>query len=238
VNTTKETILSILSEAENRNFQVGKTQLVKYMYLVEVEYFRKTGKRLTDLEWKFYHFGPYAFELESILNLPEFIKEKIELGSGKIFSKFTIAEPLPKYKDIVDAKLSLIIKRVVSEWGDKALHELLDFVYFETEPMEAVKKRGDILNFSTIQREISNAVIPLKASKVTIARITELKKRIAPALKRLSEQRINALHKDKDYEEATAAWGEGISNEYNPEDLKNILLTITESPHASGQKRN
>lgn len=238
MNITKEILLSILSEAETRNFQVGKTQLVKYLYLVEVEYFRETDKRLTDLEWKFYFYGPYAFELEPIFDLPEFLKEEIQLKNGKTFNKFAVAETLTKYKDIVDAKVSLIIKRVIGEWGNKALQELLDFVYFETEPMESVKNRGDVLDFSTIQRGIMTSVIPLKASNETIDKIAELKKRIAPALKRLSEQRVNQMNKDDDYKEATEAWDEGTNNELNPEALKNISLTITESPHAAGQKRD
>jgi len=237
VNTVKDILLSLLSEAAHKNYSVGKTQLVKYLYLVELDYFKDNKNRLTDLEWKFYHYGPYAFELESILELPEFAKKEFPLENGKTYQRFAVAESLQTY-DLVDTKVSLIIKRVIGQWGDKSLRELLDYVYFETEPMEAVKKRGDVLDFSTIRKEVSNVVIPLKASKKTEERIAELRKRIAPTLKRFGEQRIREIHKDKDYEEAMRAWDEDINKDFDPEALKNIILTITELPHDANKKGN
>lgn len=237
MNTVKDILLSLLSEAAHKNYSVGKTQLVKYLYLVELDYFKDNKNRLTDLEWKFYHYGPYAFELESILELPEFAKKEFPLENGKTYQRFAVAESLQTY-DLVDTKVSLIIKRVIGQWGDKSLRELLDYVYFETEPMEAVKKRGDVLDFSTIRKEVSNVVIPLKASKKTEERIAELRKRIAPTLKRFGEQRIREIHKDKDYEEAMRAWDEDINKDFDPEALKNIILTITELPHDANKKGN
>jgi uncharacterized phage-associated protein len=237
VNTVKDILLSLLSEAEHKNYPVGKTQLVKYLYLVELDYFMDNKKRLTDLEWKFYHYGPYAFELESILELPEFAKKEFPLEGGKTYQRFALAESLQTY-DLVDTKVSLIIKRVIGQWGNKSLRELLDYVYFDTEPMEAVKKRGDVLDFSTIRKEMSNVVIPLKASKKTEEQIAELRRHIAPTLKRFGEQRIREIHKDKDYEEAMRAWNEDMNKDFDPEALKNIILTITELPHDTNKKGN
>lgn len=238
---TQNVLLSILSEARSKNLPVGKTQLVKYLYLTEVEYYRETGSRLTDLEWKFYYYGPYAFELESIFDSPEFSKKEIPLENGKTFKRFAVAEPSHAYHENIDAKISFVIKRVVGEWGNKSLQELLDYVYFETEPMEAVKKRGEILDFSTIQKEETHAVIPLKASKETIARVAELRKRIAPTLQRFSEQLHRGgrqTQKDKDYNAASVAWDEEMEKVLDVEALKNITLKITGAPDAATQKGN
>ena len=142
---------------------------------------------------------------------------------------------------ILMSKVSLVIKRVVGEWGSRSLPELLDYVYFETEPMEAVKKRGEILDFSTIQKEEAHAVIPLKASKETIARVAELRKRIAPTLQRFSEQLHRGggeTQKDKDYNAASAARDEEMRKEFDAEALKNITLKITDAPDAATQKGN
>lgn len=37
-----------------------KTKIVKACYLLESDYFNKTGKRLTDIEYKSYFYGPYS----------------------------------------------------------------------------------------------------------------------------------------------------------------------------------
>jgi hypothetical protein len=42
------------------------------------------------------------------------------------------------------------VSQVVHEWGDAELNALLDYVYFETEPMQAAK-RGDRLDFSVVR---------------------------------------------------------------------------------------
>jgi len=165
MNTTQDILLSILSEAQGKNLSVGKTQLVKYLYLTEVEHFRETGSRLTGLEWKFYHYGPYAFELETILAATVFKSEETKMSAEKSFKRITVAEPTKHCSDLVDVKTGLIIKRIIGTCGAKPLQDLLDFVYFETEPMQSVDGRGQSLDFSTIKKDESATVIPLKASR-------------------------------------------------------------------------
>jgi len=42
-----------------------KTKIIKACYLLESEYFDKTGQRLTNIKYKYYYYGPYS---ESIVN--------------------------------------------------------------------------------------------------------------------------------------------------------------------------
>ncbi|MEX1276915.1 MAG: type II toxin-antitoxin system antitoxin SocA domain-containing protein [Bacteroidota bacterium] len=207
-------MLHILTEASERDFSIGKTQLVKFLYLTEVEYFRITRQRLTDLRWLFYHYGPYALELEDILAHPEFHKEQFTTQSERDFIRFRVAERVRGYKSSLDAKVTLIIKRIVGQWKDKPLPELLDYVYFETEPMQEVKKRGDVLDFSTIRPESeTERVIPLKASKATERKVAELRGRMKPFLESIGEQRAKEPESSADYLAAISAWAEeeGIS---------------------------
>ena len=46
----------------------GKTKLVKLLYLMDVENYRRRQETISGLEWCFYHYGPYAFEIDSALN--------------------------------------------------------------------------------------------------------------------------------------------------------------------------
>jgi len=231
VNTIKNILLSILTESQNKNYAVGKTQLVKYLYLVELEYFRQTKSRLTDLQWKFYHYGPYAVELESVLESQEFAKQHVPLENGKTYKRFTVAEPLPTYKDVVDTKVSIIIKRVVGQWGNKSLQELLDYVYFETEPMQAVEHRGESLDFSTILKEQNPETIPLKASKETEKKVAELRQRFQKRLIEVAEMQPAKEIISESYKLALEAWGEDETQGW--EGAEKIRLTLTKPENDS-----
>ncbi len=205
---TKDILIQLLSEASEKGKNLGKTQLVKFLYLTEVESFRETSERLTDLQWLFYYYGPYAVELDSILSGREFEKTQFKTQQERDFTRIRVAEGMIPYNRKVDVKLTLLIKKIVRQWIDKPLEELLDYVYFETEPMQAVEKRGDVLDFTTIKKENAQVVIPLKASKETELKIAELRRRIAPTLKKLAEWRKVSEPTTEEYQEALRAWDE------------------------------
>lgn len=211
----KDILLQILREAS-----FGKTRLVKLLYLVEVEYFQAASERLTNLRWLFHHYGPYAFELEDVLAQPQFSREQVRTQDEKDVTCFKVAEERVPYGWKLDARISLLVKRIVGEWRGKSLEELLDFVYFETEPMQAVRNRGDLLDFTVIKSGGEQVTIPLKASRDTELRIAELRKQIAPTLKRLGEQRRPAQLEGEEYQEAMKAWDVERNKEFSPEALQ------------------
>lgn len=231
----KDILLQILEEASIQNASFGKTQLIKLLYLTEVEFYRDQEKRLTDLNWLFYHYGPYALELDNILSGTEFEQTKIKTQSDKDWIRFKIAERMRQYKPQIDTGLSLLIKKIVGQWKDKPLEELLDYVYFETEPMENVDKRGDVLDFTTIKKENAQVIIPLKASKETELKVLELRKRFAQTLKRYARKHVPEIINDKDYQDAMDAWDEDMRKDFDPEILKKIKITINKHTYDSGE---
>lgn len=210
VISPKNILLQILKETAEKNYSIGKTHLIKLFYLTEVEYFRETGERLTDLGWMFYHYGPYALELENVFQEKEFEKITKQTQTDREFIQFKVSRLWRdgSYQPFVDTKLSLLIKRIVGMWGSVELTDLLDYVYFETEPMQAVEKRGELLDFSTVKKENVEVVVPLKASKEAEQRVAELRKRIAPTLKKLAERRSVPEPETESYREAMRAWDE------------------------------
>ena len=234
----KDILLQVLSEAAEKNRGLGKTRLVKFFYLAEVEYYRDSGERLTDLKWLFYHYGPYALELEGILAEREFQKTEIKTQDDKDVILFRVAEPVLPYVRRIDAKVSLVIKKIVGQWVDRTLAELLDYVYFETEPMQRVNKRGEVLDFTTVRKETRTEVVPLTASKEVKRKVDELRKRIGPTLSRLAEQRSPLREEGKEYQAAMEAWEEDMGRQFDPEDLKRISLTITRPTNNTGEQGN
>jgi len=45
----------------------SKTKILKLLYLLDIESYRKTGATLTGFEWKFYKYGPWAESYDDAL---------------------------------------------------------------------------------------------------------------------------------------------------------------------------
>jgi len=120
------------------------TRLVKLLYLADLEW-RRThkGEPIANLTWKFLRFGPYANELADLLGGPEL--EVTELEQGKDARRFTFGKETEKSG--LPSEIVGLLNQLVKKWGDVQLNKLLDYVYFDTEPMENAK-RYELLDFS------------------------------------------------------------------------------------------
>lgn len=149
-----------------------KTRLIKILYLLEVNYYRHKREKLTDLEWRFFHYGPYSFGLEKILGSPDLERVDIELDEGKSGVKFLLDEDLDKLESQVDVIVPSLIHSLVKRWGDAELNELLDYVYFETEPMQHAKKNAKL------RFEIVPPFAPLKTVRVDKEKLNSIRERM------------------------------------------------------------
>lgn len=144
----KSAILHLLKKAKEEEIGIGKVRLVKLLYLLDVEYYRTYGKKYTDLDWILYKYGPFAFEVEDLCKKARIIEEDVLLKEDRIFKQL-------KYEDMwmEDVRLPIeprsILEYMLRKWGSVDLNRLLDYVYFETEPMEDAKLR-EKLDFSKI----------------------------------------------------------------------------------------
>ena len=177
---------------EERQVGFGKTKLVKLLYLIDVENYRRRRRTLTGLEWQFYHYGPYAFAFDEALEDLEFDipQESIRTGNGRDAIVFrldwNIRSRLGSY--IESAELSLV-NRILREWGEVELNPLLDHVYFNTEPMREAK-RGEILDFSTIQpRRVQRS--SRDATQMTADRLAEYRTRFKESMAGRESRSLN-----------------------------------------------
>jgi hypothetical protein len=175
----KNAVFYILERAENQKISIGKTRLIKLLYLLDIENYRSNQRVLTGLDWIFYKYGPYAFEIEKFLDKIGVIEEDVLIGGGKIFAN------LKKEFEEEDIKLDIetkaMIEKLIDDWGTADLNELLDYVYFETEPMFKVELRQK-LDFSSVKGRRKKRKIEL--SRKSKEKLGELGKRIK---KRLEE---------------------------------------------------
>lgn len=134
---------------------VTKTKLLKLLYLFDVEYYRVHRTTFTGFCWKFFHLGPWAAEFDptleglvtkGILFPQQSSNREFETIFFKPAERIDLREPFTNVKD------EYILRGVLKNWGTRPTGEILDYVYFQTEPME-VGIRNAPLDFSVIQSE-------------------------------------------------------------------------------------
>jgi hypothetical protein len=59
-------IQAVLSRVHEREGYVTKTKLLKYLYLFDLETYRRTGRALTGFEWIFHLYGPWAPQYDGL----------------------------------------------------------------------------------------------------------------------------------------------------------------------------
>jgi len=158
-----DVLLSILQHywTKYENYPT-KTKLLKLGYLVDVLYTRKFRRQLSDAEWIYYLFGPYVMDFDNILESGPFEHEEVETKEDWTA---TIVVPAREPKEELDLDARIMISTVVSDFGGLLLNDLLDHVYFDTEPMINADRRGEKLDFSTVQPQEFYKVRELKIDR-------------------------------------------------------------------------
>lgn len=147
-------ILYIIDKVESEGGAISTIRLVKFLYLIDVEHYRRHGQTLTGLEWVYHKYGPYAFALPEIfacLRLDVEEEEYITLKGHK-GRRFHVHVP-QDITDVLPFAKEVLVNRVLKWWMWEDTNVLLDHIYFETEPMQH-GQRGEALDFSTIRRDV------------------------------------------------------------------------------------
>ncbi|MCY7331870.1 MAG: SocA family protein [Pseudanabaena sp. CAN_BIN31] len=119
---------------------ITKTQLTKFLYLADLYAVKWTGNPLTDLDWRYYLYGPWNEETDQVL------KELYDRGILGEYKKdqSTFIKPMENCPNLEDLGLSqgleLMLRNIRKEWiGAGKLDQLLEYVY-QTEPMLEAQK--------------------------------------------------------------------------------------------------
>ena len=147
---TEELISYIIAKLSGK---IIKTQLVKLIYLCDVEAYKFTGSQVTNIKWEYYHYGPYNKELDHKLQLLEKNKIIEKIPKSRITEK---QEPyfIYKHKGIdINYDFSVmqknIINTILKQYGSFTLNSLLELIY-DVEPMKNTKQ-GKLIDFDKIR---------------------------------------------------------------------------------------
>ncbi len=166
-----EDLLAILSLKHIDKFGIppNKTKLIKLAYLAEVYYKSNTSNRLTDLEWIYWIFGPYIRDIDSVLANDSIFVAPSEHAN---FIPIVVREDYEHVTSTLDENIAILS---ALDHGTDDLNQLLDFVYFETEPMIKAKSRGELLDFGSV---LPQSYYSIKSYRVSEKQREEISKRI------------------------------------------------------------
>lgn len=122
---------------------LGRTQLMKFLYLADYEARRLLGRSISGLKYIWYHHGPYdenAVKAMSHLDDLKIIHEStVMYPNGRISYRYNRGV-LPAALDGFSAIELQILKHVSEEYSKYSLDDLLEWVY-DTEPMVKAKEQ-------------------------------------------------------------------------------------------------
>ena len=151
----KNLIHAVVSQAVEKGGYVTKTKLLKLLYLLDVEYYRLHRQTYTGFNWKFFHLGPWAREFDPLIEelvRTETLLERASTKQEYDAKFFHAAEPRDTsglFSTFADESL---LRSVLNTWSEASTGEILDYVYFHTEPMEH-GIRNEALDFSTVSQD-------------------------------------------------------------------------------------
>ncbi len=198
----RDLIPAIVSYVVQRGSYVTKTKLLKLLYLCDVEYYRIFRRLLTGFQWKFFHLGPWTREFDPLLK--ELIASGV-LAESRSRTEFE-TRLLETFEEFELAKIfgtlreETPVKRVLDRWAESSTGEILDYVYFYTEPMEH-GIRNEPLDFTSIAEQ-APSTYTRQASGKTPKEIAALRKRFQEELaKRRAEARKDFAFTPPRYDE-------------------------------------
>lgn len=183
----KQLIPAVVWYVTHRGGFLTKTRLLKLLYLFDVEYYRRHRNTFTGFQWKFFHLGPWTSEFEPTVNelVGRGILEERQSQKSDFDTKFyRCPEPSDLSRIFADYHDEAAVKGVLDLWGDRPTGEILDYVYFHTEPMEH-GIRNEPLDFATVEAEPTR-LYRRSASGRTSGQVAVLHRRFEDVLRKMT----------------------------------------------------
>lgn len=145
--------LLIIIATENRKKRkppLGKTKLLKLAYLVELYYKRLTRNRLTNTTWIYFLYGPWTEEYDDKIGKYPFTSEKNQISENTEQVAVLLDDDY-RYENTLSFDINSALNSVLTKFLGKPLNDILEYVYFDTEPMLNAKSRNEVLSWDVVQ---------------------------------------------------------------------------------------
>jgi len=146
----KDLVIAIVSRVHETGSKVSKTKLLKLLYLFDIEWYRTHGETFTGFDWKFYLLGPWTDEYDPELDKYDGNGIDREKSKDAYGTEFISTPDTVRLRDLFGSRdEEIILEDLIRTWAKVPTEEILDHIYFRTEPMyEAL--RDEKLDFSKV----------------------------------------------------------------------------------------
>jgi hypothetical protein len=180
VATASELVQYIAWLSRQRDVRLSKIRLVKFLYLADLAHARShEGRTLTGWPWFFRYFGPYCAESAQAIEAAvadHLVEARPYQSPYDDEDRFTYEyddEDEPRTAKTLPLEVSGFLQSLMRRFGDDT-PALLDYVYFETEPMINARP-GQLLDFALARRpEHPRPVEMAKLSRRSLRHAREL----------------------------------------------------------------
>lgn len=149
LDTTQSAMLFLINRLSGH---IGKTQLVKLLFLADIEYYKQTGTKLTDFDYVFGKFGPFDKKIDKHIKKLEKRKliriERKDRSDEGYYFRFSPLIHISQYRALNITQLA-ILEEIAENFGKMTLGSLLEFVY--NNPAVLNTKPGRKINFEKIK---------------------------------------------------------------------------------------
>lgn len=189
MTSAERLILYVAQRIEDEGAVPSRTKILKILYLIDVEYFRRHRKTLTGWKWVFYKYGPYVFEYPTTLenlNLAGLSETEDFTEDGTKFFRYKVQEN-QNINDLVSVGDRFVIDKIIKRWALEDLNLLLNYVYFETEPMKDAE-RGEELEFNKIPKLSYQRRVVWEEIAPSAERVTQMRKKLAELQRKMQAE--------------------------------------------------
>lgn len=121
--------------------ELTKTRTTKLVYLVDWEMAKRKHRQLTDIEWKFDHFGPFVSDVYDAADEDKelsIVKKQSAFGTTKYIVQSKNDRERLEYPDL-DRETQAIIDDVIDKTRNLYWNGFIEYVY-DTYPIKHVQK--------------------------------------------------------------------------------------------------
>ena len=128
-----------------------RIEVLKLIYLVDIEYYKKYGEKYSELNYIYYNYGPWDRVFHEIIEYMveiEISEFKMQTQEGNNFYLYITTKKNPRNETKLEAEVSDILENIFFIYKYSQLTEMLKIVYNQ-EPMASTKK-GELIDMSKL----------------------------------------------------------------------------------------
>jgi hypothetical protein len=128
-----------------------RIEVLKLVYLVDIEYYKKYGEKYSELDYIYYNHGPWDRSFHKLIEYMgevEISESPLKTRNGRDFYLYTTTERIPRNDTDMIPEVSDILENLFFIYKYSDLAQMLEIVYTQ-EPMASTKK-GERIDISKL----------------------------------------------------------------------------------------